>query len=158
MLIARSTGSRGSVGSVGDSYDNAPAETFIGLFKAELIHRRAPWRSFEALEYDTLEWVDRFSTRRLLVPIENIPPAEAEEGYCAAVSDDALASQRTKSAFGKPGAVHWVEINSQRSATSPLSTENHLQPNSADALEILHKSIQVRYQVIDYTTSEGGLK
>ena len=54
-----------SVGSVGDSYDNALAETINGLFKAEVIHRRGPWRSFEAVEYATLEWVDWFNNRRL---------------------------------------------------------------------------------------------
>ena len=70
-----------SVGSVGDSYDNALAETVIGLFKAEVIHRRGPWRSLEAVEYATLEWVDRFNHRRLLEPIGNVPPAEAEARY-----------------------------------------------------------------------------
>ena len=72
-----------SVGSVGDSYDNALAETVIGLFKAEVIHRRGPWRSFEAVEFATLEWVDWFNNRRLLEPIANIPPAEAEAAYYA---------------------------------------------------------------------------
>ena len=66
------------VGSVGDSYDNALAETINGLYKAEVIHRRGPWRSFEAVEFATLEWVDWFNHRRLLEPIGNIPPAEAE--------------------------------------------------------------------------------
>jgi putative transposase len=70
-----------SVGSVGDSYDNALAETVIGLFKAEVIRRRGPWRSFETVEYATLEWVEWFNTRRLLEPIGNIPPAEAEARY-----------------------------------------------------------------------------
>ena len=68
-----------SVGSVGDSYDNALAETINGLYKTEVIHRRGPWRSFEAVEFATLEWVDWFNNRRLLEPIGNIPPAEAEE-------------------------------------------------------------------------------
>ena len=81
-----------SVGSVGDSYDNALAETINGLFKAEVIHRRGPWRSFEAVEYATLEWVDWFNTRRLLEPIGNIPPAEAEEEYSAALEADAVAA------------------------------------------------------------------
>ncbi|PVE20236.1 IS3 family transposase [Microvirga sp. KLBC 81] len=72
-----------SVGSVGDSYDNALAETVIGLFKTEVIHRRGPWRSFAAVEFATLEWVDWFNNRRLLEPIGNIPPAEAEAAYCA---------------------------------------------------------------------------
>ena len=63
-----------SVGSVGDSYDNALAETVNGLYKAEVIHRRGPWRSFEAVELATLEWVDWFNNRRLLEHIRNIPP------------------------------------------------------------------------------------
>ena len=70
-----------SVGSVGDSYDNALAESVIGLYKAEVIHRRGPWRGFEAVEFATLEWVDWFNNRRLLEPIGNIPPAEAEARY-----------------------------------------------------------------------------
>ena len=70
-----------SVGSVGDSYDNALAETIIGLFKAEVIHRRGPWRSFEAVEYATLEWVAWYNHRRLLEPIGHVPPAEAETRY-----------------------------------------------------------------------------
>ena len=63
-----------SVGSVGDSYDNALAETINGLFKAEVIHRRGPWRSFEAVEYATPEWVDWFNNRRLLEPIGTSRP------------------------------------------------------------------------------------
>jgi transposase InsO family protein len=70
-----------SVGSVGDSYDNALAETISGLYKAEVIHRRGPWRSFEPVEFATLTWVDWFNHRRLLEPIGNIPPAEAEDRY-----------------------------------------------------------------------------
>ncbi len=72
-----------SVGSIGDSYDNALAETVIGLFKAEVIHRRGPWRSFEAVEFATLEWVDWFNNRRLLEPIGNVPPAEAAARFHA---------------------------------------------------------------------------
>ena len=75
-----------SVGSVGDSYDNALAETINGLYKAEVIHRRGPWRSFEAVEFATLEWVDWFNHRCLLEPIGNIPPAEAEANYHAATA------------------------------------------------------------------------
>ena len=81
-----------SVGSVGDSYDNALAETINGLYKAEVIHRRGPWRSFEAVEYATLEWVDWFNHRRLLEPIGNIPPAEAEERYYATLDDVPMAA------------------------------------------------------------------
>ena len=81
-----------SVGTVGDSYDNALAETINGLYKAEVIHRRGPWRSFEAVEFATLEWVDWFNTRRLLEPIGNIPPAEAEERYYAMMEHSAMAA------------------------------------------------------------------
>ena len=72
-----------SVGSVGDSYDNALAETVIGLFKTEVIHRRGPWRSLQAVEFATLEWVDWFNKRRLLEPIGNVSPAEAEARFYA---------------------------------------------------------------------------
>ena len=70
-----------SVGSKGDSYDNALAETINGLYKAELIHRRAPWKTVESLELATLEWVTWFNHQRLLEPIGYIPPAEAEDQY-----------------------------------------------------------------------------
>ncbi len=70
-----------SVGSVGDSYDNALAETIFGLYKTELIRRSGPWRNIEEIEFATLEWVDWFNHRRLLEPIGNIPPAEFEAMY-----------------------------------------------------------------------------
>jgi transposase InsO family protein len=70
-----------SVGSVGDSYDNALAETIIGLYKTEVIYLRGPWRNFEQVEFATLEWVDWFNNRRLFGPIGNIPPAEFEASY-----------------------------------------------------------------------------
>jgi putative transposase len=70
-----------SVGSVGDSYDNALAETVIGLYKTEVIRRRGPWRNIDAVEYATLEWVDWFNSRRLLGPLGFVPPAEFEEAY-----------------------------------------------------------------------------
>ena len=81
-----------SVGSVGDSYDNALAETVIGLFKTEVIRRRGPWRSLAAVEYATLEWVAWFNSHRLLEPIGNVPPAEAEARYYAAADAPALAA------------------------------------------------------------------
>jgi len=80
LLLA---GSEPSVGSVGDSYDNALAETINGLYKAKVIHRRGPWKSFEAVEYAPLERVDWFNNRHLFEPIGNIPPAEAERRYYA---------------------------------------------------------------------------
>lgn len=70
-----------SVGSRGDSYDNALAESVIGLFKTEVIQRRGPWRSLEAVEFATLEWIDWFNMRRLLEPIGYLPPAEYEARY-----------------------------------------------------------------------------
>ncbi|SPF78108.1 hypothetical protein PRI8871_00699 [Pseudoprimorskyibacter insulae] len=81
-----------SVGSDGDSYDNALAETINGLFKAEVIHRPGPWRSFEAVEYATLGWVDWFNNRRLLEHIGNIPPAEAETDFYASLASEDLAA------------------------------------------------------------------
>jgi len=74
-------GINASVGTTGDSYDNALAETIIGLYKTEVIHHRGPWKGREAVEYATLEWVDWFNNRRLLEPIGNIPPAEREMEY-----------------------------------------------------------------------------
>ena len=70
-----------SVGSVGDSYDNALAESVIGLYKTELIRRRGPWRNLDQVEYATLEYVDWFNHRRLLEPIGHIPPTEKEANY-----------------------------------------------------------------------------
>jgi putative transposase len=70
-----------SVGSRGDSYDNAMAETIIGLYKTELIRRRGPWKGIDDVEYATLEWVDWFNHRRLLAPIGHLPPAEFEATY-----------------------------------------------------------------------------
>jgi len=70
-----------SVGSRGDSYDNALAESIIGLFKTELIQRKGPWRHLEAVEFATLTWIDWFNNRRLLEPIGYVPPAEYEASY-----------------------------------------------------------------------------
>lgn len=76
-----------SVGSKGDSYDNALAETINGLYKAELIHRRAPWKTKESVELATLEWVSWFNHHRLMEPLGYIPPAEAEANYYRQLSD-----------------------------------------------------------------------
>jgi putative transposase len=79
-----------SVGSRGDAYDNALAETVIGLFKTEVIRRRGPWQSLEAVEFATLAWVDWFNTRRLLAPIGDVPPAEFEAAYYQRVAVTAV--------------------------------------------------------------------
>ena len=70
-----------SVGSVGDSYDSALAKTIIGLFKAEVLHRRTFWKTVDSVERETLRWVDRFNHRRLLGPIGHVPSAEAERAF-----------------------------------------------------------------------------
>ncbi len=74
-------GIEGSVGSVGDSYDNALAESVIGLFKTELIRREGPWSGVEAVELETLGWVDWFNKKRLLEPLGYVPPAEFEKAW-----------------------------------------------------------------------------
>ncbi len=79
-----------SVGSVGDSYDNAMAETIIGLYKTEVIHLKGPWRNIDHVEYETLDWVDWFNNRRLLEPIGNIPPVEFEELYYRSQEETAM--------------------------------------------------------------------
>ena len=81
-----------SVGSVGDSYDNALAETINGLYKTEVIRRRGPWRHIDDVEYATLEWVDWFNHRRLLEPIGNVPPAEFEQAYYRQLEESAMAA------------------------------------------------------------------
>jgi putative transposase len=85
-------GIESSVGSVGDSYDNALAETINGLFKAEVIWPRGPWKNLEAVEYATLEWVDWFNNRRLLEPIGDIPPIEFEQAYYDELERQAIAA------------------------------------------------------------------
>ncbi len=100
-----------SVGSVGDSYDNARAETVIGLFKTEVSHRQGPWRSLEAVEIATLNWGDWYNNRRLLGSIGNIPPAETEANDHAALEAFPMAaSDSNKPASGKPGAVQFEAV------------------------------------------------
>lgn len=81
-----------SVGSVGDSYDNALAETINGLYKTELIWRRGPWRSIDAVEIATLEWVDWFNNRRIMESIGNVPPVEYEAAYYEQLESQAIAA------------------------------------------------------------------
>jgi transposase InsO family protein len=90
-----------SVGSRGDSYDNALAESIIGLFKTEVIQRKGPWRHLEAVEFATLMWVDWFNTRRLLEPIGYVPPAEYEADYYLQLNGPAAIQEA-----GDPGILH----------------------------------------------------
>lgn len=94
-----------SVGSVGDRYDNAPAETINGLYKAEAIQRRGPWRSFEAVEFATFEWVNWYNHRGLMRPIGHIPPAEAEERFHATLEQSAMAAQLNPDGLRRTGVV-----------------------------------------------------
>jgi putative transposase len=82
-----------SVGTVGDSYDNALAESIIGLFKTEVIRCRGPWRSIDPVEFATLQWVDWFNNRRLLEPMGYVPPAEFEEAYYRSQSTPAVVAE-----------------------------------------------------------------
>lgn len=81
-----------SVGERRHSYHNALAETINGLYKAEVIHRRGPWRSFDAVEFATLEWVDWINNRWLLASIGEIQPVETEDGYYATLDDTPMAA------------------------------------------------------------------
>lgn len=92
-----------SVGSTGDSYDNALAETINGLYKAEIIHRRGPWKTREAVELATLEWVSWFNHHRLLEPIGYIPPAEAEANYWRQQAQASITTKPAKSAALQEG-------------------------------------------------------
>jgi putative transposase len=83
-------GAQPSVGSVGDSFDNAMAESIIGLFKTELIHRRGPWRGLDPVELATMEWVDWYNNRRLFEAIGDIPPAEAETNHYLSSTPSAI--------------------------------------------------------------------
>ena len=95
-----------SVGSVGDSYDNALAETINGLFKTEVIRRRGPWRNLEAVEFATLEWVDWFNNRRLHIELGDIPPAEHEAHHYRQNPASTTLETRER-ASTKPGAVQF---------------------------------------------------
>jgi putative transposase len=94
ILVSEAVGSvgRAALGTTGDSYDNALAETINGLYKAEVIWRRGPRRGMESIEYSTLEWVDWFNSRRLLEPIGDIPPVEFEQAYYRQQESVALAA------------------------------------------------------------------
>ena len=91
MLEASSTAAASHEGVRRYSYDNALAETLNGLYKAELIHRRAPWKTLEALELATLEWMAWFNHQRLLEPIGYLPPAEAEANYHRQLAEQCVA-------------------------------------------------------------------
>ncbi len=92
-----------SVGSTGDSYDHALAETIKGLFKAEIIHRRGPWKTREAVELAALAWVSWFNHHRLLEPIGSMPPAEAEANYWRQQAQASVAMKPVRTAALQEG-------------------------------------------------------
>ena len=92
-----------SVGSRGDSYDNALAESVIGLFKTEVIKKRAPWKTVDEVELATARWVEWWNHRRLLGPVGDIPPAEFETAYHAQQTASVVASNQTPEPPKKPG-------------------------------------------------------
>ena len=102
-----------SVGSRGDSYDNAMAESIIGLFKTEVIQLKGPWRHLEAVEFATLTWVDWFNTRRLLEPIGYVPPAEYEAAY-----DAQLKAESTNEPDSRRGARRHPRSDNQHDGTA----------------------------------------
>ncbi len=103
-----------SVGSVGDSYDNALAETINGLYKAELIHRRGPWRSFEAVEFATLEWVDWFNHRRLMGSIGDSRRPKPSNVTRPRWSVQHWWRNLDQLASGKPGRFNWPFFRNAR--------------------------------------------
>lgn len=109
-----------SVGGVGDRYHTALAETINGLFKADIIHRRGPWRSFDAVEYATLDWVDWFKARRLREPIRNFPSAEAKTNVHIAMENQPGPHNQDQSVSEKPGAVHLVKAAGAPQESSPV--------------------------------------
>ena len=94
------------VGSKGDSYDNALAESFNGLYKTELIHRRGPWKNVDHVEWATLTYVDWFNNRRIHNEIGKIPPAELEENYYRQTATPELVTSQTNESHMKPGPIH----------------------------------------------------
>ena len=120
-----------SVGSVGDSYDNALAETVNGLYKAEVIHRRGPWRSFEAVEFATLEWVDWFNNRRLLEPLATSRRPRPRSATTPRWTNQPWQRDSSQTASGKPGAVH-------RSSDLPVPAPPASSPFSAAGLSSVY--------------------
>ena len=98
-------GAAPSVGSVGDAYDNALAESVIGLYKTEVIHRRGPWRGFDDVEYATLKWVAWFNTQRLLEPLGTFPRRSTRSSSTVPKRLRPSWSHSTERVSSKPGAI-----------------------------------------------------
>jgi putative transposase len=116
-----------SVGSRGDSYDNAMAESIIGLFKTEVIQLKGPWRHLEAVEFATLTWVDWFNTRRLLEPIGYMPPAEYEAAYYAQ-----LDAESTSEPDSRRGAHRHPHVNNEADGQAAERPHDSLRPRHND--------------------------
>jgi hypothetical protein len=115
-----------SVGSRGDSYDNALAESVIGLFKTEIVRRRGPWRGLEDVEFATLEWVSWFNTQRLLEPLGYIPPVEFELNYHRSQQTPAADRESRGGSIGRLGAL-WLTHRAAR--IEPTTPRNSLSRN-----------------------------
>ena len=124
-----------SVGSVGDSCDNALDEIINGLFKADLIHRRGPWRSADSVEFATLERVEWFNNRRLLEPIGNIPPAEAEARYYARLNELTMAARLKQNRLreSRGGSVQITGFGSSEEARKSVMHRPHAHARMAYA-------------------------
>jgi putative transposase len=116
-----------SVGSRGDSYDNAMAESIIGLFKTEVIQLKGPWRHLEAVEFATLTWVDWFNTRRLLEPIGYVPPAEYEAQYYAELADESTANSDSRR-----GARRHPRVNNEAEGQAAERPHGSLRPQPTE--------------------------
>ena len=116
-----------SVGSRGDSYDNAMAESIIGLFKTEVIQRKGPWRHLEAVEFATLAWVDWFNMRRLLEPIGYVPPAEYEAAYYAHLEAESTSEPESRRGARRhphpDDSSHGQAVERPHDVLRPLDTE-----------------------------------
>ena len=121
-----------SVGSVGDSYDNALAESVIGLYKTEVIRRRGPWRHLEAVEFATLAWVDWFNHRRLLEPIGNVPPVEYEQQYYVAQEAPVMVAGVNERALSRTrgGSVWNTESSAVMMSTFAVSASSGLRDSA----------------------------
>jgi putative transposase len=126
-----------SVGSVGDSYDNALAETINGLYKTEVIRRRGPWKNIGDVEYATLEWVDWFNNRRLLKPIGDIPPAEYETMYYRQLEESAIAISIESDEL-LPACIHLWHLRNTLSVDLMLSRQVDIRKRLCDRLSREH--------------------
>jgi hypothetical protein len=142
-----------SVGSRGDSYDSALAETINGLYKAELIHRRAPWKTREAVELATLEWVSWFNHHRLLEPIGYIPPVEAEANYWREQGQAAAARGAQEASAGPCGELKEMKSKLPKRQTDLRSDSHH---PASTKVGVIHAGSRQGVATVRQTHIEAG--